>query len=92
MIITAIRLRSYKRSLTTPCLLPTTTMPVTFSPAPHNAKPVSLKHLPEGGYMPAGLLAQSCLQQHEAAKEFLQFGLSGLHEGTGGYVFSPPTY
>jgi hypothetical protein len=91
MIITAIRFRSYKPPLTTPCLLPTT-MPVTFSPAPHNAKPVSLKHLPEGGYTPAGLLAQSCPQQHKAAKEFLQFGFSGLPEGTGGYVVSPQTY
>ncbi|KAJ7302795.1 hypothetical protein DFH08DRAFT_904692 [Mycena albidolilacea] len=59
-------------------------MPVTFSPAPHGARPVSLKHLPEGGYTPAGLLAQSCPQQHKAAKEFLQFGFSGLPEGTGG--------
>ncbi|KAJ6474873.1 hypothetical protein C8R45DRAFT_907310 [Mycena sanguinolenta] len=57
---------------------------VTFSAAPHNANPVSLQHLPEGGYKPAEILAKACPEQHAAAKTLLQYGFSGVSEGTGG--------
>ncbi|KAJ6450378.1 hypothetical protein C8R45DRAFT_916894 [Mycena sanguinolenta] len=59
-------------------------MPVTFSAAPHDANPVSLQHLPAGGYTPAEILAQACPKQHTAAKTLLRYGFSGVSEGTGG--------
>ncbi|KAJ6450380.1 hypothetical protein C8R45DRAFT_1043484 [Mycena sanguinolenta] len=58
-------------------------MPLTFSAAPHNANPVSLRHLPAGGYTPAEILAQACPKQHDAAKTLLQYGFSGVSKGTG---------
>ncbi|KAJ6450370.1 hypothetical protein C8R45DRAFT_1043463 [Mycena sanguinolenta] len=55
-------------------------MPVTFSAAPHGAEPVSLQHLPAGGYTPREILAEASPEQHEAAKTLLQCGFSCLLE------------
>ncbi|KAJ6562055.1 hypothetical protein B0H19DRAFT_1143441 [Mycena capillaripes] len=63
--------------------LTSSTTPITFSAAPHIANPVSLKHLPEGGYTPKGLLAAACPKQHQGAVELIQYGISSVSADTG---------
>ncbi|KAF7338896.1 hypothetical protein MSAN_02212800 [Mycena sanguinolenta] len=73
--------RSESKASSHPGLSPV--MALTFSAAPHNANPVYLEHLPAGGYTPAEILAQACPKQHSAAKTILQYGFSGVSDGTG---------
>ncbi|KAF8201986.1 hypothetical protein K438DRAFT_1821036 [Mycena galopus ATCC 62051] len=62
--------------------------PITFSAAPHGANPVSLAHLPAGGYTPEGLLAEACPKQHKGFGELVQYGVSTISAGSNGRDFS----
>ncbi|KAJ6450397.1 hypothetical protein C8R45DRAFT_849032 [Mycena sanguinolenta] len=67
-------------------------MPLTFSAAPHNANPVFLEHIPDGGYTLAEILAEACPKQHDAAKTLLHYGFSGVSDGTGEFPNLVPTH